>query len=81
MTDSMPEIPALDLEALKSAVPPGPQYRFAAVIDGVVVRTFSVDADAAVVFGNSPTFIQVSPATEIRTGLLWDGENFINPRN
>jgi hypothetical protein len=78
MSESLPPVPAFDLEAFREAIASEQKYTFVATIDNVVVRTFSVDADAAAVFGHNPVFVQVPNGSEIPLGSTWDGETFTN---
>lgn len=76
MSADMPEIPDLDTTATNENVPP---YAFMAVVEGVAVQRFNVDADTAAVFASNPTFIQIPNTVIVPKGSTYDGNEFTPP--
>jgi hypothetical protein len=76
VSTDMPEIPDISPQLEPENVPP---YAFVAIVDGVVVRRFNVDAEAAAVFARNPTFVQIPAGAVIPRGSTYDGTTFTAP--
>jgi hypothetical protein len=72
----MPEIPDLDTTATNENVPP---YAFMAVVEGIAVQRFNVDAGTAAVFASNPTFVQIPNTVIVPKGSTYDGDGFTPP--
>lgn len=74
MSESLPEIPSITINNENSL----DIYKFAAIVDGILVTTFRVHPQAAAVLGNNPIFIQVPESFQVPYGSRWDGTSFIS---